>query len=154
MTWDEGRSTFVSLAAGELASQGFPPMPARVIMALTASDEGRLTSEELADVLEVSPAAISGAVRYLVTLRFIRRSTEPGSRRHVYLLPEGSAWYTVSLTRPGLYAHVVDVLREGLRSIPDDSPAARRIEEMADFFRFVDERMPVLLEEWRASREA
>jgi hypothetical protein len=149
---DDARAAFVALVSDELAARGFPPMPARVIMALTASDEGRLTAAELATRLSASPAAISGAVRYLLAIGMIRRGAVPGSRRHVYALPEGSAWYSVTLTRPGLYAHVVEVLERGLPAFPRRSPARARIEEMADFFRFVDERMPVLLEEWRATR--
>jgi DNA-binding transcriptional regulator GbsR (MarR family) len=151
-TWHDGRAEFVATASSELAAQGFPPMPARVIMALTASDEGRLTADELQAVLGVSAAGVSGGVRYLMALGFIRRGMLAGSRRHVYTLPEGSAWYTVSLTRPGLYAHVVSVLAEGSRSLPEASPARARIDEMIDFFRFIDERMPALLDEWKARR--
>ena len=40
-------------------------MPARVFAALLASDDGALTSAELGEQLQVSPAAVSGAVRYL-----------------------------------------------------------------------------------------
>lgn len=40
-------------------------MPARVLMAITATDDGKATAEELASRLQASPAAISGAVKYL-----------------------------------------------------------------------------------------
>ena len=41
-------------------------MPARVFSALLATDSGRLTAAELAERLQISPAAVSGAVRYLI----------------------------------------------------------------------------------------
>ena len=49
----------------ELAHDGFPRMSARVFAAILISADGRLNAAELANVLGVSPAAISGAVRHL-----------------------------------------------------------------------------------------
>ena len=138
-------------AATELAHHGFPAMPARVVMALTASEEGRLTAEELATRLEASPAAISGAVRYLGTLGFVRAGTVPGSRRHVYTLPH-SPWYTATLTRPGIYRNLTELLSAAAARMGEDSAARERIEEMVDFFRFFERRMPELLEEWHQQR--
>ena len=48
-------------------------MPARVFAALLASDSGRLTSAELSALLKVSPAAVSGAVRYLAQVNLVSR---------------------------------------------------------------------------------
>ena len=56
-------------------------MPARVFAALLFCDAGGLTSAELTELRSVSPAAISGAVRYLSQLGFISRDRKPGSRR-------------------------------------------------------------------------
>jgi len=138
-------------AARELAHQGFPAMPARVVMALTASEEGRLTAEELAAELSASPAAISGAVRYLGTLGFVRAGTVPGSRRHVYSLPR-TPWYTATLTKPGLYRNLIELLAAAAGRMADGSAARDRIEDMAGFFRFLERRMPELLEEWQQVR--
>lgn len=137
--------------ARELAHQGFPAMPARVVLALTASEEGRLTAEELATRLSASPAAISGAVRYLGTLGFVRAGTVPGSRRHVYSLPH-TPWYTTTLTRPGLYHNLIALLAGAAERMAAGSAARARIEEMADFFRFLEQRLPQLLQEWQATR--
>lgn len=145
---------FVERTSSELAAQGFPRMAAGVIMALTASADGRLTARELGEVLGVSAGAVSGAVSYLSTLGMVRSSLVPGTRRHLYSLPDDSRpWYTVSLTRPGLYAHVTAVLRAELVRLPA-GPARERVRDMADFFAFIDERMPRLLDEWNATRAA
>lgn len=140
-------------AARELAHQGFPAMPARVVMALTASEEGRLTAEELAAELAASPAAISGAVRYLGTLGFVRAGTVPGSRRHVYSLPR-TPWYTATLTRPGVYRDLIELLAAAAERMAPGSTARERVEEMVDFFRFFERRLPDLLEEWQRGRAA
>ena len=142
---------FVQRTGAALVAQGVPRMPAYVIMALTASDEGRLTAGELAERLQVSPAAISTAIRYLAAIGFVRTQRIPGSRRHSYELVDGP-WYAASLRRPGLYLHVETELREALAQLPEESPARARIEEMADFFGFVSTRMPALVDEWAEGR--
>jgi DNA-binding transcriptional regulator GbsR (MarR family) len=153
MTRDR-RGAFVEHAAGVFIAQGFPPMPARVLIALTASDEGRLTSEELQKQLDVSAAAVSGAVRYLQTLGFVLRATEPGGRRHVYRLVSNVPWYTGSLSRAAGMRQIAEILGESREAIPAESPAHARIEEMIAFFHFLERRMPELLEEWQQLRRS
>ena len=153
MTRDR-RAAFVEHAAGVFIAQGFPPMPARVLIALTASDEGRLTSDELQEELGVSAAAVSGAVRYLQTLGFVLRATEPGGRRHVYRLVSTVPWYTGSLSRAAGMRQIADILGEGRVAIPAESPAHARIEEMIAFFHFLERRMPELLDEWEQLRRS
>ena len=46
-----------------LVTSGVGRMPARVYSAVLCSDDGRLTAGELAEALQISPAAVSGAVR-------------------------------------------------------------------------------------------
>jgi hypothetical protein len=41
-----------------MTDSGMPRMPSRVFVALLITDSGRLTSTELADILDISPAAI------------------------------------------------------------------------------------------------
>jgi DNA-binding transcriptional regulator GbsR (MarR family) len=149
----DGSDELLAGAAAELAHNGFPAMPARVIMALTASEEGRVTADELAAQLCVSPAAVSGAVRYLATLGFLRVGTVPGSRRHVYTLPH-TPWYTTTLARPGLYGNLIELLTSAAGRMGEESAARLRIEEMVHFFRFFERRMPQLLEEWQRERHA
>ncbi|MEO8260929.1 MAG: helix-turn-helix domain-containing protein [Pseudolysinimonas sp.] len=132
--------------AAELAASGFPRMPARVIMALTVSPEGRLTAAELGKDLDASPAAISGAVRYLQTLGFVRSSTVPGTRKHVYALPL-IPWYATTLTQDR-YGHIVEVLDAAFVELPDGG-ARERIAEMAEFFRFLQLEMPQLWARWK-----
>ena len=75
-----------------LADTGWPRMAARVFAAILASEHGRLTAAELSDQLQASPAAVSGAVNYLLQLHLASRQREPGSRRDVYVVQDDS-WY-------------------------------------------------------------
>jgi len=143
---------FIERASSELAAQGFPRMPARVLMALTATDDGKATSEELATRLQASPAAISGAVKYLGVVGFVRNTTMPGTRKHIYSLGE-TPWYATSFTRGELYTQIENAMRGPVEGMPE-SGALRRIEEVADFFAFMRRRLPSLLDEWIAERRA
>jgi len=144
---------FVENMAMFLGDWGFPRMAGRVLMTLMAADEGRLTAGELAQRLGVSPAAISGAVRYLQQLRLIVRTPVPGSRSDVYEVPEGS-WYAAAIVKGGLYGRLAELSDLGVRAIggPEASVGARRVAEMRDFFRFLDREIGTLLDQWVAER--
>ena len=143
---------FVEQTAAALANAGFPKMPARVLMALMASEEPGMTAAELASQLGASAAAISGAVRYLQNLAIIRRVAQSGSRRDRYELPE-DPWYTTSMNQNPIYLMLAGLADSGLRAIDDpDSRASMRIAEMGRFYRFMNEGMPKLLAEWESLR--
>ena len=61
-----------------LEGSGMPRMPARVFAYVLAEDSDRYTAAQLAEGLQVSPAAISGAVRYLVDTGLLIRERAPG----------------------------------------------------------------------------
>jgi DNA-binding transcriptional regulator GbsR (MarR family) len=119
-------------------------------MALTATPDGKATAEELAGRLQVSAAAISGAVKYLGVVGFVRSTTVPGTRKHEYSLGD-TPWYAGSFTRGDIYQRIEDAMRTPIEGLPE-SPALDRIRETADFFAFMRRRLPGLLEEWNAER--
>ena len=59
----EAVALFIERFASALVDAGMARMPSRVFVALLASDSGRLSSSELAEVLAVSPGAISSSTR-------------------------------------------------------------------------------------------
>src|SRR3954466_1525696 len=91
---------FIETFASAFVDAGVPRMPSRVFAAILASDAGRLTAAELAEQLQASPAAISGAVRYLIQVSLIVRERDPGSRRDVYAVGD-DGWYE-AIGRRGL----------------------------------------------------
>ncbi len=144
---------FVEDLASALMEMGVPRMPARVFAALLTSDSGRLTAAELATRLQVSPAAISGAVRYLIQIGMARREGEPGSRRHYYRAPD-NVWDEVIGIRDHLMARWTGVLREGVDILGPDTPAGARVAESVRFFEFVSSELPLVISRWRERRPA
>lgn len=142
----------VEHTAAILTAAGFPKMPARVLMALTVSETGGLTAQELSERLGASAAAISGAVRYLQTIGIARRLSQTGSRRDRYELPE-NAWYGALTGESPIYGVLAAQADAGIAAIDDPSSiATARLDEMARFYRFLSVRMPQLLDEWEAER--
>ena len=146
---EEQVRVFVENMAMFLGDWGFPRMAGRVLMTLTAADEGRLTAGELANRLGVSAAAISGAVRYLQQLQLVVRSPVPGSRSDVYEVPEDS-WFAAAIVKGGLYRKLAELAGNGVTAAGGEGSGsgARRIAEMRDFFLFLDREIGSLLEQW------
>lgn len=140
-------------AAAAFAAAGFPKMPARTLMALVSSEDGRLTAAELAQRLGVSAAAVSGAVRYLQTVGYVQRISQPGSRRDLYALHDDE-WYIASLRKSPIYQSLAVLTDAIAESLPAGSAAGSRVTEMGRFYRFLNARMPALLDDWERERNS
>jgi DNA-binding transcriptional regulator GbsR (MarR family) len=149
---DDGELRFVERFALLLVEGGMPRMPARVFACILADDEGALTAAELASRLRVSPAAISGAVRYLTQTGLVVKAREPGARRDHYRVGE-DPWYEVFAARTVLIRRWEDAMAEGVELIGAERPAGRRLAETGEFFAFLRTELPVLMERWHATRE-
>jgi DNA-binding transcriptional regulator GbsR (MarR family) len=134
-----------------LVAAGFPPMPARVFVALLVAGSGRLSAAELAGMLRISPAAVSGAVRYLIQLGLVHKERVPGSRRDYYRMP-GSMWDSVIRQRDQVMARWIVLVREGIDLVGPDTPAGERLAEQADFLEFVSAELSDVIERWDRHR--
>jgi DNA-binding transcriptional ArsR family regulator len=138
---------YIEKFAAVLVLAGFPPMPARVFVALLVSDSGRLSAAELVDLLQISPAAVSGAVRYLTGLALVHKERVPGSRREYYRMP-ADIWHQVFLLRNQVLVRWSGLLKEGIDIVGPDTPAGRRMTGHAEFFQFLAAEMPALMARW------
>ncbi|MGV9455771.1 GbsR/MarR family transcriptional regulator [Streptomyces sp. NPDC003635] len=147
----EAVSRFVEAFAAQLVEAGMQRMAARVFAALLASEEGVLTSAELGEQLRISPAAVSGAVRYLAQTHMVSREREPGSRRERYRV-HGDQWYEALTSREAVIKRWEGALREGVASLGPDTRAGRRMAETLAFFEFVEGEIAEMMERWRVHR--
>lgn len=139
---------FVERFAAAMVAGGMPRMAARVFALLLSRDEGAATAAELSLALQASPAAISGAVRYLIQVRMVARSHLPGERRDVYRL-YGDHWYEIVANRERDLNDWARLSRDGVAAVGPDSPAGRRLDETARFFEFLGTEMSRLMAVWR-----
>lgn len=142
---------FVEQMAGALTEAGMPRVASLVFSALLIDDDGRMTSTELSGVLAVSPASVSGAVKYLVGVGMVRRERERGSRRDVYVVDD-DAWHGTMTRVRQLYAPMLAALGRGLSELPAEAPARHRITLSRDFLLFVIDELDTLVRRWDERR--
>ncbi len=111
-------------------------MPARVFVALLVTDSGRLTAAELADLLQISPAAVSGAVRYLGGLGLVHKERVPVHGGSTTGCPATSGTRSCCMRNQVLIRWAA-LLKEGMDLVGADTPAGRRMAGHAGFFEFL-----------------
>jgi DNA-binding transcriptional regulator GbsR (MarR family) len=149
---DDGVRRFVERFALLLAEAGMARTPARVFACVLAEDSGRLTAGELAERLHVSPAAISGAVRYLTQAGMLVRAREPGERRDHYAV-HADVWTEMYAARMGMMRRWEQVIAEGVAAA-GDGPAGRRLAETREFFAFIQSEIPGFVRRWQEHKAA
>jgi DNA-binding transcriptional regulator GbsR (MarR family) len=142
---------YVERFASALMTIGFPRMPARVFSILLATASGRLTAADLAESLHASPAAISGAIRYLAQVGIVTRERERGSRRDLFRVHE-DVWQETALRREQMLLLMHSTVSEGVEVLGRHTPAGARLANTLAFFEFIQEELPEVLGRWRARR--
>ncbi|MFI7321968.1 helix-turn-helix domain-containing protein [Streptomyces venezuelae] len=120
-----------------MITSGMPTMMSRVVAALVLTDSGSLTAAELAQHLQVSPAAVSKAIAYLESQGFVRRERGEG-RRERYVVDD-DVYYQSMMASARATAQVVATARQGVPVLRPGTPAATRLENIARFLDFVSE---------------
>jgi DNA-binding transcriptional regulator GbsR (MarR family) len=106
---------------------------------------------ELARVLGVSKASVSTTVRQLEAAGMVERVPVPGTRQHHYQL-RGGGWTQILRSRFARMASIVAAADEMLGQAGHDSSRVERLEELRDFFTFVDVDTDALTQRWEAYR--
>jgi DNA-binding MarR family transcriptional regulator len=145
---DDEVARFVERFALLLVEAGIPRMPARVFGALLVAEEGTRTAAELAEQLRVSPAAISGAVRYLSQVGLATRGRHPGERRDHYEVTD-DLWYEAYANRDKQLEQWVLLLGDGATILGPDSKAGRRLATSGQFFQFLRGEIAGMMRRWR-----
>jgi DNA-binding transcriptional regulator GbsR (MarR family) len=138
---------YIERFASVMVAAGMPAMPSRVFVALLITDSGRLTAADLAAELRISPAAVSGAVRYLIQLGLVHKERMPGSRRDYYRMPD-DIWHNMLRLRDQVMLRWTALVREGIDLVGPQTPAGQRLAEHAAFFEFVAKELPEVLARW------
>ncbi|MGI5181373.1 GbsR/MarR family transcriptional regulator [Dactylosporangium sp. CA-152071] len=134
-----------------LTGHGLQRMMARVMAALLFSQQESMTAGEIGAQLGVSSGAMSGALKQLTAAGLVERVPAPGSRREHFRFRD-SAWATLMSSQNAVLTMMTTAADEGLTIAGSDSPAGQRLTEMRDFYQYMLDRMPALIDEWRQTR--
>jgi DNA-binding transcriptional regulator GbsR (MarR family) len=145
-----------SSAAEQLAlrliQSGMQRMPSRVLSVLLFAEQETITAGEIAERLRVSAGTVSGAIRMLTALNMIERAPVPGSRREHYRFP-ADGWARLTLKQDTTIRMMIEAAEQGVDTVGEDSIAGARLAEMRDFYSFVLEEMPGLVDRWYEHRK-
>ena len=144
---------FVERFALVLREAGMQPMPARVLAYALADDADRYTAGDLARGLDVSPAAISGAVRQLVQFGLLTREREPGTRSDLYVLDDRDLFSRFMSSELATLQRFEDAVADGVDLLGLDRPGGRRLAETRDFMAFLRAELTDAVARWPAERE-
>jgi hypothetical protein len=86
-------------------------------------------------------------------MRLIQRVSRPGDRRDRYDLVD-DAWSGMITANAPMYAALAAAMDDIADENADAPLSVARARDVADFLRYLAERMPRLADEWRAQRAA
>jgi DNA-binding transcriptional regulator GbsR (MarR family) len=133
-----------------MSQMGMPPAYGKLLGWLLICDPPSQTSAQLAEALGLSKGSISTGMRMLERSGLVQRVPVPG-RGHAYEMAPDAL---VRATDPGgRFRLLRDVMDNGLKILGDpDAPRAQRLKFTRDFYAFVAERIPELIEEFQHGR--
>jgi DNA-binding transcriptional regulator GbsR (MarR family) len=133
--------------------QGLFRMAGRVLGWLLICDPPEQTFGQIAEVLQASKGSISAAMKFLAPAGLVERISRPGERRDYYRCRPG-AWAELARDQSRLYEEFRKLAQRGLELLAD-APAARRerLQDMHDFYAWLEREMPALWERWRREQQ-
>ncbi len=130
-----------------LTNHGLQRMTARVLAALLFTEQPAMTMSELADRLQASAGAMSGAIKMLTSVGLVERVPAPASRRDHYRLRD-NAWAVLYTNQNEVLATMQSAAEAGIAAAGNDSLAGQRLTQMRDFYDFLLGEIPALLDRW------
>ncbi|HET9565267.1 MAG TPA: helix-turn-helix domain-containing protein [Mycobacterium sp.] len=130
-----------------LSTHGLQRMTARVLAALLVTEQPTTTMGELADRLQASSGAISGAIKMLTSVGLVERAPAPASRRDHYRLRD-NAWAVLYTNQNEVLAAMLKAAEAGIATTGGKTLAGQRLIQMRDFYNFLLAEIPALLDRW------
>ncbi|MEV4891387.1 helix-turn-helix domain-containing protein, partial [Nonomuraea sp. NPDC055795] len=125
---------------------GMAPMTAKVFAALFISEGGSLTATELVQHLQVSPATVSHAIRWLELREMVTREREARRTRYVV---DVDVWYRTWAASARSMAMWAATTRHGAGIFGADTPTGDRLHTTSQFFELLSHDMAQAAEHWR-----
>ncbi|MFJ8443178.1 helix-turn-helix domain-containing protein [Kitasatospora griseola] len=146
-------------AVGEFADQlaellvhvGMPRMAARVLGCLYVTDGGSLTSGDLAQRLQVSPAAVSKAIGYLEGQALVHRERDDRQRRERYVIGT-DIWYRALLASAERNAMLAGITRRGAELLGPATPAGARMDDASALLERIGQDIVRSVRQWYEER--
>ena len=130
-----------------LTDNGLQRMTARVLATLLFTEQPTMTMADLGDRLQASSGAISGALKMLTAVGLVERVAVPASRRDHYRLRD-DAWAVLYTTQNAVISAMQTAADSGIAATSSGGLARRRLTQMRDFYAFLLDELPAVLDRW------
>jgi DNA-binding MarR family transcriptional regulator len=130
-------------------------MAGRVLGALLLADPPEMSSSELTEFLGVSAGSVSTATRELIRPGLAQRVRMPGKRQDYFRATMGaSVLPQIIRTRIELTRRYGQLMQRGEGLAAHKDPAVRRqLEEIREFYEFIEAEQLAILERWEQRRK-
>jgi DNA-binding transcriptional regulator GbsR (MarR family) len=144
-------SQFIENIGLHFEEYGVPRIGGRILGLLLASSRP-VSSEEMAEVLEVSRSSVSTNLRTLLMTGLADRISLPGERSDYYVFSD-EAWETTLEIRLDGIESLREMAENGLQGMPDQHPARNRLEWILTWTDMVGRAYEQLIKEWQSRKE-
>jgi DNA-binding transcriptional regulator GbsR (MarR family) len=128
---------------------GLTRMVGRIIGYLAVSDKETVSFEEFTEVLQASKSSISTSVKMLTTMNLIKPATIPGDRKTYYRLAPDYCWSQIMRLKTGILSTMHAMFMKGLEfRIRKADNTTKWLTEAAEFYKFMENEIPALLDKW------
>ena len=144
---------FIEDAGIVYEEMGLPRMAGRIFGWLLLCEPPYQSAEELARILEASKGSISSMTQLLIRIGLIERMGLPGKRGTYYRIKSGS-WSELMRARMSHVTGIRELAERGLALTADrDNKSRRRLQQLRDFYAFLEEQIPALLDRYDRERQ-
>jgi DNA-binding transcriptional regulator GbsR (MarR family) len=148
------REAFIEETGLLLEQTGLTRMTGRILGYLFVAEKDQVSFDELVVALKASKSSISTNIRSLVQVGFVKTTSLPGDRKTYYSLSHGFSWSEImkaKLKLTGILQKHFERAVE-LREKKTDK-TAEWLKNGADFYQYICEEFPALLDQWEAKNK-
>ncbi len=144
-------SQFIENMGLHYQDYGIPRIGGRIIGLLLVTPRP-VSSEEMAEALQVSRSSVSTNLRTLLMTDLVEKVSLPGDRLDYYTLAD-DPWQKTLEMRLAAILPLKEVAEEGLDGLRNGSPIRQRLEEMITWVDMVEEMTQRMRQEWQSRQE-
>jgi DNA-binding transcriptional regulator GbsR (MarR family) len=111
-----------------------------------------VSSEEMAEALQVSRSSVSTNLRTLLMAELVEKVSLPGDRVDYYVLSD-LAWQNTLEMRLAAILPLKELAEEGLEGLHPDHPARPRLQSLMDWVGMVESILQRTRDEWQSRSE-
>lgn len=123
-------------------------MAGRIFALLLVHNDRSISSTELVERLHVSKASVSTMTRFLMNIGIIQKVGIPGDRKD-YFRVNPDMLITLIMERFKMTVEFRKLLESSLDFIEDKHPNREKINELVEFYSWLEEELPSLLKRWK-----